>query len=59
MPSSTGPQHRYMAMASTAEGRAKLKAEGKKPPPIAVATEFRKADKGRHFAAAVKPKKSS
>lgn len=38
-----------MAMASTAAGRAKLKSEGKKIPPKDVATEFRKADTGRHF----------
>jgi hypothetical protein len=38
-----------MAMASTAAGRAKLKREGKSVPPKDVATEFRKADKGRHF----------
>lgn len=40
-----------MAMASTAAGRAKLKAEGKKAPPQSVALEFRHADKGRHFTA--------
>ena len=49
MPSTSGAQHRFMAMASTAAGRAKLKREGKKMPPQAVATEFRKADKGKHF----------
>lgn len=38
-----------MAMASTAAGRAKLKREGKKPPPQDVALEFRHADKGRRF----------
>lgn len=49
MPSSTGKQHRFMAMASTPAGRAKLKREGVKMPPQSVATEFRHADKGRHF----------
>lgn len=51
MPSTSGAQHRFMAMASTMKGRAKLKAEGKKVPPAAVATEFRHADAGRHFSA--------
>lgn len=36
-------------MASTAAGRAKLKHEGVKVPPQSVATEFRHADKGKHF----------
>ena len=49
MPSTSGAQHRFMAMASTAAGRAKLKSEGKKMPPQSVATEFRHADKGKHF----------
>jgi hypothetical protein len=49
MPSSSGAQHRFMSMASTASGRAKLRAEGKKMPPKSVATEFRHADKGKHF----------
>lgn len=49
MPSSSAAQHRFMAMASTASGRAKLKAEGHKMPPKDVATEFRHADKGKKF----------
>lgn len=49
MPSTSGSQHRFMAMASTAKGRAKLKREGKKMPPMDVAMEFRHADKGKHF----------
>lgn len=49
MPSTSGAQHRFMAMASTASGRAKLKSEGKKIPPKAVASDFRHADKGKHF----------
>lgn len=50
MPSATGKQHRYMAMAQSPEGRAKLRAEGRKPPPVSVAREFVQADKGRRFA---------
>lgn len=57
MPSSSGAQHRFMAMASSAKGRAKLRAEGKAMPPKSVATEFRHADKGRHFAAKLKGKR--
>ena len=49
MPSVSGAQHRFMAMASTPAGRAKLRSEGKKMPSEAVATEFRHADKGKHF----------
>ncbi len=51
MPAKTLKQHRFMAMASTTAGRAKLKAEGVKVPPKKVATEFRHADKGWHFKA--------
>ena len=54
MPSVSGPQHRLMAMASTAAGRAKLKASGTKPPPLSVAKEFLAADKGRHFGVAAR-----
>jgi len=49
MPSTSGSQHRFMAMASTAAGRAKLKSEGKKIPSKGVALEYRHADKGKHF----------
>jgi hypothetical protein len=49
MPSVSGAQHRYMAMASTPAGRAKLASEGHKPPSGAVAKDFLKADKGKHF----------
>lgn len=49
MPSTSAKQHRFMAMASTAAGRAKLKREGVKMPPQDVAEEFRHADKGRSF----------
>lgn len=49
MPSSSAKQHRFMAMASTASGRVKLRAEGVKVPPKSVALEFRHADKGKKF----------
>lgn len=49
MPSQSGKQHRFMAMASTPKGRAKLEAEGKNPPPAPVAKEYVHADKGRRF----------
>ena len=51
MPSVSSSQHGYMAMATTQQGRAKLRASGKKPPPLAVAQEFLHADKGKHFTA--------
>ena len=54
MPSSSGKQHRFMAMASTDKGRAKLQSEGVKVPPKDVATEYRHADKGKHFGRAKK-----
>ncbi len=50
MPSQSGRQHRFMAMASTPAGRAKLRAEGVKMPPQSVAADFRHADKGKRFA---------
>ncbi len=56
MPSKNGPQHRLMGMASTPAGRAKLQAEGKKPPPVSVAKEFLRADKGRKFGHAKRSK---
>lgn len=54
MPSVSGKQHRYFGMASTPAGRARLKAEGKKPPPVSVAKEFLAADRGKHFGRARK-----
>ena len=54
MPSVSGKQHRYFGMASTPAGRAKLETEGKKPPPVAVAQEFLKTDRGKHFGKAKK-----
>jgi hypothetical protein len=56
MPSVSGKQHRFFAMASTPKGRAKMRAEGKSPPPAAVAAEYVAADKGRHFGKARKGK---
>ena len=49
MPSKSKAQHALMAMASTARGRMKLKADGMKMPPQSVALEFRHADKGKRF----------
>jgi len=46
MPAVSAKQQRYMAMASTPKGRAKLKGEGRKVPPVAVAKEFRVAGPG-------------
>jgi len=47
MPSVSQAQNRLMHMASSAKGRAKLKAEGKEAPSKAVANEFLAADHGR------------
>lgn len=49
MPSESGAQHGFAGMSSTAAGRRKLRAEGKKPMPASVAKEYLHADKGRHF----------
>lgn len=49
MPSVSSAQHGYAGMSSTAAGRRKLRAEGKKPMPAATAKEFLHADKGKHF----------
>lgn len=49
MPSKTKKQHNFMAMASSAEGRAKLAAKGVELPPVSVAREFVKKDKGRRL----------
>ncbi len=54
MPSVSGKQHRLFAMASTPAGRAKMEAEGKKPPAQSVAKEFVQADRGKHFSRAKK-----
>lgn len=47
MPSVSQAQNRFMHMAASAKGRAKLKAEGHKMPPKSVADEFVAADAGR------------
>lgn len=57
MPSTSAKQHRFMAMASTAAGRAKLKREGVKMPPQSVAEDFRHADKGKTFTTKAHKKK--
>lgn len=49
MPSKNRAQHGLMAMASSASGRRKLEAEGKKPLPEGVAKEYLRADRGRRF----------
>lgn len=49
MPSKTLKQHNLMAMSSSPKGRAKLRAEGRRVPSLAVAQEFLHADRGRHF----------
>lgn len=47
MPSPSRASHGFAGMSSTPKGRATLRAEGKKPMPAKVATEYLKADKGR------------
>jgi len=47
MPSESQAQHGFAAMSKTPEGRAKLRAHGKKPMPQDVAEEYMQADKGR------------
>lgn len=47
MPSESQAEHGFAAMSRTRAGRAKLRAHGKKPMPIAVASEYMAADKGR------------
>jgi len=49
MPVSSRAQAGYMGMSKSAKGRAKLRAEGKKPVPTDVATEFLQASKGMSF----------
>lgn len=48
MPVESKAQQGFMGMSKTPEGRAKLRASGKKPAPIGVANEFLKASKGLH-----------
>lgn len=47
MPSESQAQHGFAGMSSTAAGRRRLRAEGKKPMPADVAKEYLHADKGR------------
>ena len=47
MPSTSQVQHGFAGMSSTPEGRAKLRAKGKKPMPMDVAKEYLHADKGK------------
>lgn len=47
MPSESQAQHAFMAMSRTAKGRAELRRHGRKPAPVAVASDFMKADKGK------------
>jgi hypothetical protein len=47
MPVESTAQRGFMAMSKTAAGRAKLRAHGKKPAPVSVASEFLKASKGK------------
>lgn len=47
MPSESKAQHGFMAMSRSAAGRRKLRAEGKKPAPASVASEYMAADNGR------------
>ena len=45
MPSTSQAQHGFAAMSRTPEGRAKLRAHGKKPMPMDVANEYMAARK--------------
>ena len=47
MPSVSRAQAGFMAMSKTAAGRAKLRAHGKTPAPVSVATDYQNADRGR------------
>lgn len=51
MPIVSQSQDRYMRMSASAKGRAKLTAEGHKPPSEAVAKEFVAADHGHKIGA--------
>lgn len=46
MPAVSQAQAGLMALATTAYGRRKLRAHGKKPPPVSVAKEYTQANKG-------------
>jgi hypothetical protein len=47
MPSVSQAQAGFAAMSKTEAGRRKLRAHGKKPMPVDVASEYQAADKGR------------
>jgi len=47
VPSVSRAQAGFMAMSKTAAGRRKLKAHGKEPAPVSVASEYQAADRGR------------
>lgn len=47
MPSVSKAQAGFMAMSKTAAGRKALRAHGKTPAPVSVASEYQAADKGR------------
>jgi len=46
MPVVSRAQAGFVAMSKTAQGRAKLRAHGKRPMPVKVATEFQTASRG-------------
>lgn len=47
MPSVSRAQHGYAGMSRSPSGRKTLIAQGRKPMPVKVASEFLKADKGK------------
>ena len=49
MPVVSQAQAGFTAMSKTPAGRAKLRAHGKKPMPVKVATEFQTASRGMSF----------
>lgn len=57
MPVKSEAERGFMAMSRTPEGRAKLRAHGKKPASVAVASEFLKASKGQKNLPEHAPKK--
>jgi hypothetical protein len=54
MPSVSQAQAGFAALSKTAAGRRKLRASGKKPMPVSVATEYQNADRGRKIGALAK-----
>jgi hypothetical protein len=54
MPSVSQAQAGFMAMSKTAAGRRKLRAHGKTPAPVKVASEYQAADKGRKIGSLAK-----